>query len=470
MQHLGVIGLGTMGANLARNAASRGATVAVFNRTTETTHEFMKTHEKEGKFVACVTYTDLLKALPQPRAILIMVKAGDAVDTVITDLLPNLSKGDVLIDGGNSLYTDTEKRAKSLSEKGIHFVGMGVSGGEEGALKGPSMMPGGSKEGFDLVKDLLEKMAADDGVGGKCVSFIGSGGSGHFVKMVHNGMEYGMMQLLAESYDVLKTLGGYSNEQLAETFAAWNETEELKSFLMEITAKIFTVKDDQKKTGWLIDMIKDAAGQKGTGKWTTNAALDLGVAIPTINAAVDARIISGDSMYRSVCKTLPETLDTGEPMPQSEKLRSIVRSSLELSMMLCYEQGFGLMMKASEAYGWDLQHSETARIWRGGCIIRAAYLAKLQAAFSKDKHTSEAASEAIMERFRGERQKDFRTLIQLTASRGLPAPALSASLNYYDSYRKEKLPQNLIQAQRDFFGAHTFERIDKEGVFHADWN
>lgn len=469
MKHFGVIGLGTMGANLARNAASRGATVAVFNRTTETMKDFMKAHGGEGNFVACETYEQLIEALPVPRAILIMVKAGAAVDGVIEDLLPHLSPGDVLIDGGNSLYSDTEMRVKNVEEHGVHFVGMGVSGGEEGALRGPSMMPGGDQRGVESILPLLEQMAADDGAGGKCVTFIGNGGAGHFVKMVHNGIEYGIMQLIAEAYDVLKTIGGYSNEQLAETFAAWNTGEDLQSFLIEITAKIFARKDDETKKGELIDYIKDAAGQKGTGKWTTIAALDLGVAIPTINASVDARVLSGDESNRKISQMLPEELDTSEPMPQPEKLRSIVRSALELSIILCYEQGFGLMKKASEEYKWNLDLGEIARIWRGGCIVRSAYLAKLQAAYGKDKRAATAAYEAVMERFRGNRQQDFRVLLQLTASRGVPTPAFSASLNYYDSYRKERLPQNVIQAQRDFFGAHSFERTDKKGTFHASW-
>jgi len=469
MNHLGVIGLGTMGANLARNAASRGATVAVFNRTTETMKEFIKAHGNEGDFVACETYQQLIEALPAPRAILIMVKAGAAVDGVIEDLRPHLSPGDILIDGGNSLYSDTDTRVKHVEEHGIHFVGMGVSGGEEGALRGPSMMPGGDQRGVESILPLLEQMAADDGAGGKCVTFIGNGGAGHFVKMVHNGIEYGIMQLIAEAYDILKTIGGYTNEQLAETFSAWNTGEDLQSFLVEITAKIFRKKDDETKKGELIDYIKDAAGQKGTGKWTTIAALDLGVAIPTINASVDARVLSGDETNRKISQMLPEELDTSEPMPQPEKLRSIVRSALELSIILCYEQGFGLMKKASEEYKWNLDLGEIARIWRGGCIIRSAYLAKLQAAYGTDKRAATAANEAVMERFQGNRQQDFRVLLQLTASRGVPTPALSASLNYYDAYRKERLPQSVIQAQRDFFGAHTFERTDRKGTFHSSW-
>lgn len=469
INQLGVVGLGTMGANIARNAARNGAKVAVYNRTSEKTDEFIQLYASEGEFVGCHSYDEMIDALEGPRAILLMVKAGSAVDAVIQDLLPHLSKGDILIDGGNSHFPDTQRRFDELLEHGIHFVGMGVSGGEEGALEGPSMMPGGDEKAFKQLADLLSKMSADDGEGGKCVSFLGKGGSGHFVKMVHNGIEYGIMQLIAESYDLLQSLGGYTNEQLADTFTAWNATPELDSFLMEITADIFRQKDD-KGTGDLIDSIKGAAKQKGTGKWTSQAALDYGVAIPTITAGVDGRILSGAIAMRERSKDLPEELDTSEPEPAKEKLRSMVKTSLELSIICAYQQGFDLIERVSDEEGWDINLSECARIWRGGCIIRSAQLVQWQQAFGKDTHKAKAASEAIRNRFNGERQTDWRKMLEFSNSRGIPTLALSASLNYYDSVRRSWLPQNLTQAQRDYFGAHTYERIDQKGSFHTDWN
>ncbi|MBU0766506.1 NADP-dependent phosphogluconate dehydrogenase [Patescibacteria group bacterium] len=461
---LGVIGLGTMGANLARNAARNGAGVSVFNRTEKVTDEFIKDFGKEGTFTACKSYKDLVQSLSPSRAILIMVKAGEAVDKVIEELVPLFEKGDIIIDGGNSHYTDTERRANTLKEKGIHFLGLGVSGGEEGALNGTSMMPGGEKAAYKAVEDLLQKMSADDEDGGKCVTYLGPEGAGHFVKMVHNGIEYGVMQLIAEVYAILKNIGGFSNAQLSETFEAWNADEDLQSFLIEITAKIFKKKEGK---GELIDLIKDIAGQKGTGKWTTQAAHDFGVAIPTINAAVDARIISGSESDRKLGSFYPAALDEQDPVPPPEKLRSIVRHALELSIICSYQQGFKLIEKANEAKGWNIDMSEVARIWRGGCIIRSSQLKRFQKAMSSD---SKAAREAILERFNGgDRQLDWRRAITFASSRGVAVPAMSASLSYFDSLRSEKLPQNLIQAQRDFFGAHTFERTDRKGVFHSEW-
>lgn len=470
IHQLAVIGLGTMGANLARNAARNGAKVAVFNRTTEVMHEFMKEYGKEGNFVPCKTYEELLRSVDTPRAILLMVKAGPAVDAVIADLLPHLSEGDIIIDGGNSHFPDTERREKELQQKGIRFLGMGVSGGEEGALHGPSMMPGGDITAWEDCKDLFTKMAADDGLGGKCVSYIGTGGSGHFVKMVHNGIEYGIMQLIAESYDVLKHIGNYTNEELAETFALWNEGDDLQSFLIEITAKVFQRTDDLGK-GHLIDVIQDAAGQKGTGKWTTITALDLGVAIPTITAAVDARIISGSADLRNAkgVDVLLYTPDLEEPMPPREKLRHMVRSALHLSTLTAYKQGFVLMDTASKEYGWDLDLSECARIWLGGCIIRSVVLKMFMDVLSTDETKKAEGKAQLQEAFSGERQVYWRLLQELSASRGIPVPAMSASLSYYDALRRERLPQNLIQAQRDFFGAHTYKRIDKDGTFHTEW-
>jgi len=466
---LGVIGLGTMGANLARNAARNGVKVAVFNRTTDKMKEFIKSYDSEGEFVGCSSYEEMIKTMDAPRAVLIMVKAGEAVDAVIEDLLPLLEKGDLLIDGGNSHYPDTVRRTTTLKEKGIGFLGVGVSGGEEGALNGPSMMPGGDEGAYKKIEEMLQAMAADDGDGGKCVTYIGEDGAGHFVKMVHNGIEYGVMQLLAESYDILKHVGKFTNDKLADAYAHWAEATELKSFLMEITADIFNKEDDKKKGGLLIDVIKDAAGQKGTGKWTTQAALKYGVAIPTINASVDARIISGSAELRVKNQDNPDAVDHHDSVPPPEKLRSVTRHALELSILISYMQGFELMKVASEEEGWDLDLSEIARIWRGGCIVRSSVLGKFQKMYSKEKDIASAGRESIIERFEGERQLDWRRIINLSVSRGVPLPAMTASLGYYDALKRTRLPQNLIQAQRDYFGAHTFERIDKDGTFHAEW-
>jgi len=466
LNSLGVIGLGTMGANLARNAGRKGAHVVVYNRTKKKTEEFLQKYRVDGDFKGVYSYKDLVQGLDPPRAILIMVEAGEAVDQVIEDLLTEIKQGDILIDGGNSHYPDTERRAKSLNEKGIHFIGLGVSGGEEGALEGPSMMPGGEKEAFNLVEPLLTQMAAPSSEEGKCVSYLGAGGAGHFVKMVHNGIEYGVMQLIAESFAILKNIGGFTNEQLAETYFSWNEGEDLKSYLIEITAEIFKKK---KEDIHLIDLIKDEAGQKGTGKWTTQAAHEFGVAIPTINAAVDARILSGSENERKSGKSFPSMLDEQDPLPPPQKLRSIVRHALKLSVIVTYIQGFTLLEWANKEKKWGMDLGEVARIWSGGCIIRSALLKRFQNALGKDQAAAKAAKDGLIERFQGERQLDWRRAVTYASSRGIAVPAMSASLSYFDALRSEKLPQNLIQAQRDFFGAHTFERVDKKGVFHEEW-
>lgn len=456
---LGVIGLGTMGMNLARNAARNGARVAVYNRTWEKTEEFMKQYGQEGEFVACKTYEDVQKALTPPRPVLLMVKAGNAVDDVIADLVPALSTGDILIDAGNSLYADTERREKELATKQLHFFGMGVSGGEEGALNGPSMMPGGDLAAYTSMEPLLKKMAASDGDGGTCVTHLGPGGAGHFVKMVHNGIEYGIMQLIAETYDVLKRGGQLTNAELAELFTQWNAGDDLGSFLVEITAQIFTVRDPQ-TGGELVDAIVDRAGQKGTGKWTTEAAMTLGVAIPTINAAVDARILSGDTAGRLEGQKFPGVTTAMDYDPKDAV--QCARSALELSTLCAYLQGFALIRTASDVHGWNINLAEVSRIWRGGCIIRSVMLPLFQ------QHFAQGAT-GVIDRFSGERQQHWRQFISLGVSQGIPLSASTASLSYFDALRSTHLPTNLIQAQRDFFGAHTFERVDKKGNFHGEW-
>ncbi len=460
-----------MGANLARNAARNGASVVLFNRTTEKTHEFLQHFSAEGDFVATESLREFVSQMTSPRAILLMVKAGDAVDAVMEELLPMLSKGDILIDAGNSHYRDTERREARLKKMAIHFVGMGVSGGEEGALLGPSMMPGGDEGALKKLMPLLMEMSASDGsttlttgsTKGKCVTYIGPGGAGHFVKMVHNGIEYGIMQLIAESYDLLKTIGKFKNVDLGKLFTDWSKSEDLGSFLIEITAKIFAKKESGKD---LIDLIADAAGQKGTGQWTTQTAMDLGIAIPTINAAVDARILSGEMERRARLRhELPEAL-LKLPAMSPKECATAVRSALELSIICTYAQGFELMAKMSSERKWNLDLGEIARIWRGGCIIRSRFLEKLQRAYGKN---SAKPKKEIAERLSGVRQQQWRQAILTGVSRGIPLPAMSASLWFYDALRREKLPQNLIQAQRDFFGAHGYQRTDKSGNFHTEW-
>ncbi|MDD5055347.1 MAG: NADP-dependent phosphogluconate dehydrogenase [Candidatus Peribacteraceae bacterium] len=465
MTHIGLIGLGTMGANLARNAAHNGATVAVFNRTKEKTDAFMRAHGAEGKFIPCSTIEELINALPVPRSIILMVNAGKPVDDVIGSLLaPNtyhLSPQDAIIDAGNSHFSDTERRISDLRSKGIHFLGMGVSGGEEGALLGPSMMPGGSREAFDRLEPLLRKMAAKDGSGGKCVTYVGSGGAGHFVKMVHNGIEYGDMQLIAEAYHLMKSVLKMSNAEIADTFGTWNRSRELKSYLMEISVKIFRQKDAAGE-GEMIDMIKGAARQKGTGKWTTQSALDLGVAIPTITAAVDARFMSAADTMRSIVAASP--MGTFAIEPKKVSLRAI-KDALLLSRIASYAQGFQLIAEASRVHDWSVDKAELCRIWKGGCIIRSSLLTMFEEGFRSGLKTPYPP---LVELFVARHLK-WRKVIAAATLSGIPLPAMSASLAWFDALRSTWLPQNLTQAQRDFFGAHGFERIDREGTFHEDW-
>lgn len=469
--NIGIIGLAVMGANLARNI-SRNFNVVVYNRTTEKMEQFIKEFDNE-KLAGEATLEEFVKKLELPRKIILMVKSGDPVDSIINQLLPLLEPDDIVIDGGNSNYHDTNKRQKHLSHRGIHFIGMGISGGEEGALNGPSMMPGGEKDSFETLLPILEKSAAEDGLGGKCVDYIGPGASGHFVKMVHNGIEYGIMQLIAESYDILKNIGGFTNEELAETFAEWSQTENLKSFLIEITAKIFTKKDEE--TGKdLIDLIKDAAKQKGTGKWTTFAAMDYGSATPTINTAVDSRIISGAAISRNTGKNFPKALDSSIKTPDKATLKEIVKNALTMSSIITYYQGFDLIHTASHEQQWELDLSNIARIWRGGCIIRSDFLDKLQRIFYMGRDTSKISETKmkkleLLNTFNGKPQLDWRKMIILGTANAIPVPATSSALSYYDALRAKRLPQNLTQAQRDLFGAHTYERIDKKGNFHTEW-
>lgn len=455
----GVIGLAVMGENLALNVESRGFPIAVYNRTASKTKEFMETRAVGKDVKAAYSLEEFVQILERPRKILVMVKAGPPVDAVIEQLKPLLEEGDMIIDGGNSLYEDTERRTRDLeSTTKLGFVGMGVSGGEEGALHGPSLMPGGTEFAYRELEPILTKIAAqvDDG---PCVTYVGSGGAGHYVKMVHNGIEYGDMQLIAEAYDVLKNGLGLSNQQLQETFAEWNRTDELNSYLIEITADIFKCVDPE--TGHhLVDLILDSAGQKGTGRWTVLSSLELGVPIPTIYAAVNARVMSAYKDERvAAAKELP---GPGETYPGDAALFvDKVRDALYCSKMCSYAQGMALIAKASQEFNYNISLPESARIWKGGCIIRASFLDKIRKAFAENPGLPNLLLAPEFKQSILDRQEAWREVLVLANKLGIPVPAFSSSLDYFDSYRRANLPQNLTQAQRDYFGAHTYERTDK---------
>jgi len=464
----GVIGLAVMGENLALNVESRGFPVAVYNRTAAKTEEFMSKRAPGKQVTAAYSLEEFVKTLARPRKILVMVKAGKPVDAVIEQLKPLLEPDDMIIDGGNSLYGDTERRTKDLEATGLGFVGMGVSGGEEGALNGPSLMPGGTDTAYKELEPILTKIAAqvDDG---PCVTYIGPGGAGHYVKMVHNGIEYGDMQLIAEAYDILKNGLGLDHKQLHEVFTEWNTTDELNSFLIEITADIFKYVDQDSNLP-LVDLILDSAGQKGTGRWTVVSSLELGVPIPTMYAAVNARVISSYKDERiAAAKEL--TGPTGKYDGDVKALINKVRDALYCSKMCSYAQGMALLSKASEEFNYNLNLAETARIWKGGCIIRAGFLDKIKNAFNENPKLPNLLLAPEFKQTILDRQDAWREVLAISNQLGIPVPAFSASLDYFDSYRRERLPQNLTQAQRDYFGAHTYERVDKSRgeFFHTEW-
>jgi 6-phosphogluconate dehydrogenase len=466
-QSFGLIGLAVMGENLALNVERNGYPIAVYNRTAAVTEEFMKTRAQGKNVQATFSLEEFVQSLERPRKILIMVKAGGPVDAVINQLKPLLDKDDMIIDGGNSLYEDTERRVKDLESTGLSFIGMGVSGGEEGALNGPSLMPGGTEAAYREIEPIVTKIAAqvDDG---PCVTYIGPGGSGHYVKMVHNGIEYGDMQLIAEAYDLLRNIAGLDHNQLHEVFTEWNTTDELNSFLIEITADIFR-KIDPETGKPLVDLILDSAGQKGTGRWTVMSALELGVSIPTIIAAVNARIISS---YKQERLSASNQLTGPASSTYSGDIKAfvdMVRDALYCSKICSYAQGMALLGKASQEFNYNLNLSEMARIWKGGCIIRAGFLNKIKDAFLHDPTLPNLLLAPEFKQTILDRQSAWREVLAIAAKSGIPVPAFSASLDYFDSYRRASLPQNLTQAQRDYFGAHTYERTDKSGVFHTEW-
>jgi 6-phosphogluconate dehydrogenase len=465
---IGLVGLAVMGENLALNIERNGFPITVYNRTGDKTDALLAGRAKGKKFTGAKTVQELVASLERPRRIVLMVKAGAPVDDMIGQLTPLLEPGDIIIDGGNSHFSDTRRRDGAVKAKGFQFIGSGVSGGEEGALWGPSLMPGGPKEAYEHLRPVWEKIAAKVN-DGPCVTYIGPDGAGHFVKMIHNGIEYGDMQLIAESYDVLRQLLGLEAPQLADIFAEWNKGL-LDSFLIEITAKVLRKKDPE--TGkWLVDLILDKAGQKGTGKWMSQIALDLGVPIPTINAAVEGRILSAfkdDRVRASKVLTGPQR----EPYKGDPKgLIDAVRDALYASKICSYAQGMVMMKAASDEYKWNLDLGEIARIWKGGCIIRAQFLDLIKNAFRKNPGLPNLLLDDHFKAWVTQAQPRWRHVVQTAQAQGIPVLAMSSSLAYYDSVRAERLPLNLTQAQRDFFGAHTYERVDKpgQGPFHTEW-
>ena len=461
----GLIGLAVMGENLVLNIERNGYRAAVFNRTTEKTKAFAANRAKGKNIIPCYTMEDFAASLERPRKIIIMVKAGAAVDAMIDSLKPHLDEGDILIDGGNSYFPDTERRSVELPKAGLRFIGTGVSGGEYGALWGPSIMPGGTREAYDEISEMLTKISAKVD-GSPCVTYLGPRGAGHYVKMVHNGIEYGDMQLISESYDVLRRVLGLKAGRLAEIFTEWNKGE-LSSYLIEITSQIFK-KIDRETGKPLVDLILDKAGQKGTGKWTSQNAFDLGSPIPTINSAVEGRIISAYKDERVAASKIlhgPKVSFSGDP----DKLIDSVRQALYASKICSYAQGMALLRTASAEYGYGLDYKECARIWRGGCIIRAQFLNLITDAFQRKPDLPNLLVDKFFMQEVESRQEAWRYVIKTAVENGVPVLAMGASLSYFDAYRSECLPANLIQAQRDYFGAHTYERTDKPGIFHTEW-
>ena len=462
---IGVVGLGVMGRNLLLNMLDHGYSTAGLDTDTAKARSFIDDARNTRASVTTKPQT-FVAMLREPRAIILLVPAGPPVDAVIRELLPLLSPGDLLIDAGNSHFTDTDRRSAALADKGIHFFGMGVSGGESGARHGPSMMPGGPKDAYQRVRPMLEAIAAKVGAE-PCVAYLGSGSAGHYVKMVHNGIEYGLMQLIAETYDLMRRGLGFDNKMLHEVFDSWNKSE-LHSFLIEITAAIFLKQDD--RTGKpLIDLVRDVARQKGTGKWTSQNAMDLQTSIPTIDAAVAARDLSGYNDEREAASRVY----IRQPSPfqgDAPALLTQLRRSLYAAMIITYAQGLALLRRASEIYNYDIDLEAVARIWRGGCIIRAAVLDDIRAAFHSRPEFPNLLLDPRLAETIATRQADLRAVVKLAVELAIPSPALMASLAYFDGYRSDRLPANLIQAQRDFFGAHTYERTDEDGVFHTKWS
>ncbi|HEY0378071.1 MAG TPA: NADP-dependent phosphogluconate dehydrogenase [Pyrinomonadaceae bacterium] len=465
---IGMAGLGVMGLNLARNMERNGYAVAVWNREADAVDEFLAQEGGGKHFTGTKTPEEFVKSLKRPRRIMMMIKAGPPVDWTIDQFKPYLEAGDILIDGGNSWFEDTRRREAALRAESLRFIGSGVSGGEEGALWGPSLMPGGAREAYEEVRPVWEAIAAktEDGA---CTTYVGPDGAGHYVKMVHNGIEYGDMQLIAEAYDILRRVLGMGAEELADTFAEWNRGA-LDSYLIQITSEIFRVKDEE--TGRpLVDLILDKAGQKGTGKWTAQVALDFGVMIPTINAAIEARFISAAKQERVAASDALKGPGAAGWSGDKRQLIDAVRDALYASKICSYAQGFNLIRAGSEEYKWDINPGEMARIWKGGCIIRARFLDSIKTAYQREPGLRNLLLDEDFRAWMETAQGNWRAAVGVAQAHGVPVLAMGASLAYFDSYRTADLPQNLTQAQRDYFGAHTYERADKPelGAIHTDW-
>jgi 6-phosphogluconate dehydrogenase len=464
---IGLIGLAVMGENLVLNMESNGYTVAVYNRTTEKVDNFINGRGKGKNFIGAHTIEDLVKSLKTPRKVMMLVKAGKPVDDFIEQLLPHLEPGDIIIDGGNTHYPDTIRRTKLVESKGMLYVGTGVSGGEEGALKGPSIMPGGSPAAWDHVKPIFQSIAAKVDDGSPCCDWVGENGAGHFVKMVHNGIEYGDMQLICEAYQMMKELLGMSHDEMHEVFKEWNEGE-LDSYLIEITRDILAYKDEDGEP--LLEKILDTAGQKGTGKWTGVVALDLGVPLTLIGEAVFARCLSAQKDERVKASKVLSGPSKNFSGNKKQFIKDI-RDALFASKIVSYAQGYVLMKAAAEELGWNLNYGGVALMWRGGCIIRSAFLGKIKEAFDADPNLENLLLTPYFKEKIDQSQQGWRNVVAQAAINGIPIPAFSSALSYYDGYRSERLPANLLQAQRDYFGAHTYERVDKPRgeFFHTNW-
>lgn len=466
LAQIGVVGLAVMGSNIARNFAHKGHTVAVYNRSPEKTRTLIAEHGDEGSFIASETIEEFVASLERPRRALIMVQAGAATDAVIDQLADVMEPGDIIIDGGNSLYTDTIRREKAIRARGLHYVGTGISGGEEGALTGSSIMPGGTKESYESLGPLLESISAHvDGV--PCCTHISSDGAGHFVKMVHNGIEYADMQVIGEAYHLLREAAGLTPAEIADIFREWNKGD-LDSYLVEITAEVLSQVDE--KTGKpLVDVIVDAAGQKGTGRWTVKAALDLGIPVTGIGEAVFARALSSSLAQREAARNLPSGSLAKAPEDRDAFVER-VRKALYASKIIAYSQGFDEINAGAKEYGWEIDRGALATIWRGGCIIRAQFLNRIKEAYDRDP---ELPALVLDEYFRDQVTEcldAWRDVVVTAAQMGIPAPVFSSSLAYYDGLRAERLPAALVQGQRDYFGAHTYRRVDREGAFHTLWS
>ncbi|HWM35527.1 MAG TPA: NADP-dependent phosphogluconate dehydrogenase [Streptomyces sp.] len=465
--HIGVTGLAVMGRNLARNFARNGYTVAVHNRTASRTRDLVRDFGDEGSFIAAETAEDFVAALERPRRLIIMVKAGGPTDAVIDEFAALLEPGDVIIDGGNAHFADTRRREAALRERGLHFVGAGISGGEEGALHGPSIMPGGSAEAYDSLRPMLESIAAKAEDGTPCTTHVGPDGAGHFVKMVHNGIEYADMQLIGEAYHLLRDVAGYSPARIAETFRQWN-TGRLDSYLIEITAEVLS-HDDAASGKPFVDIVADQAEQKGTGRWTVQIALDLGVPVSGIAEAVFARSLSGHADLRSASSHLPGPSAAALAPAEAERFAEKVEQALYASKITSYAQGWNMIRSGSDEYGWAIDPGAVGAIWRAGCIIRAAFLDRIRSAFAAQPDLPTLLADEHFAKEIGDAQSDWRSVVATAVGHGIPVPGFSTALASYDALRSARLPASLTQGQRDFFGAHTYRRTDRDGTFHTLW-